>query len=121
VQISDHMHGGVLVLSLEGRMNFQVRKVFQCAMKNAKLFRPQQIILNFYNVPSMDRAGMGFLRLAYKSLGKTDIRLSIEVFKGYVQQVLALANIGKTIPISTTTAKQSTSGFTNLGTIPRNA
>jgi len=121
MQISDHIHAGVLVLTLEGRMDFQGRKVFQAAIENAKISRPQQVILNFSHVPFIDSAGLGLLMVVHKSLEEANIRLSLEVSEGYVLQVLTLANIAKTIPISTTVAQPSPSGFSRLGPIRRNA
>ena len=94
MQISDHIHAGGLVLTVEGRMDYPAHKVFQGLIQKTKLSRPQQIILNFYNVPSMDSVGLGLLMFAHKSLEEAKICLSLEVFEGYVLQVLTLANIG---------------------------
>ena len=121
MQISYHIHAGVLVLIVEGRMNFPVRKIFQGVIEKTKLSRPHQIILNFYHVPSMDSAGIGILMLAHKIFGEANIPLSIEVSEGNVPLALALANIEKAIPISTTTAKPSPSSLPALDTILRNA
>ncbi|MCA9422384.1 MAG: STAS domain-containing protein [Nitrospira sp.] len=110
MEITDHMNAGTLVLTVEGRMDFQARKAFRSAIENAKRSMPHQIILNLYHVPFIDSAGLGLLLLAYKNLEEAKIRLSLEVTEGYVRQVLTLANIGKTISISATEGRLSPSG-----------
>lgn len=119
MEITDHMNAGTIVLTLEGRMDFQARKVFRSAIENAKRSMPHQIILNLYHVPFMDSAGLGLLLLAYKNLEEAKIRLSLEVTEGYVRQVLTLANIGKTISISATEGQPSPSGSPRLVPTPK--
>jgi anti-anti-sigma factor len=119
MEITDHMNAGTLVLTLEGRMDFQARETFRFAIENAKRSMPHHIILNLYHVPFMDSAGLGLLLLAYKNLEEAKIRLSIEVTEGYVRQVLTLADIGKTISISATEVQPSPSGSPRLVPAPK--
>lgn len=119
MEITDHMNAGTIVLTLEGRMDFQARKAFRSAIENAKRSMPHEIILNLYHVPFMDSAGLGLLLLAYKNLEEAKIRLSLEVTEGYVRQVLTLANIGKTISISATEGQPSPSGSPRLVPAPK--
>ena len=119
MQISDHIYSGGLALALKVRMDFQARKTFQGAIENAKCPSPQRGIANFSTALSW-RAGLGLLMLASKCLEEAKIRLSLEIPEGYILQFLTIANIGKNISITTTKAQPLASGFSGLGTTPRN-
>ena len=109
MQIVEHMNADSMVLTMVGRMDFQARKVFQCAIENATFSRPHQIILKFSNVPFIDSTGIGLLMVAHKSLTQSQIALSLEVPQGYVMDVLNFASIGKTIAISDAEVQSSPS------------
>ncbi len=81
-------------------MDFVARHVFHQAMDKARLTQSNHIILNLSHVPFIDSAGLGLHMLAKKSLTESKTHFSLETPPGYVAEVLMLANIGQTIPIS---------------------
>jgi len=109
MQITQQEKAGTMVFTLSGRMDFQARHEFPQAMDNAKLARPNRIVLNFSQVSFIDSGGLGLLLLAHKSLKEDKIRLSIDVTEGYVKKILTLRNIGEKIPISIIEAPSSLS------------
>ncbi len=84
---------------ISGRFDFRARQTFQTSIEHAKRSRPKEIILNLVKVSFINSAGLGLLLVAHQNLKDEHIGLSLQVSKGYVDQVLNFARIAQTIPI----------------------
>ncbi len=82
MNVTEHEADGKLMLTLNGRMDFQSRHSFHQAIEQAKGSKHQDIVLNLSDVPFIDSAGMGLLMLALKTLGEANISLSLQVVDG---------------------------------------
>ena len=100
LHITEHIKDDRIFLILKGRLDFQACKTFRTAIEQAKRSTPRHIILNFADVPFVNSAGLGLVMLAFKDLEEAQIRLSLEVTEGYVQEVFSVTNIGQKIPIA---------------------
>ena len=100
LQIVEQVHADAMVLRLAGQLNFQARQLFNRAIEKAASTRPKHIVLNFAHVSFINSAGLGLLMLAHKKLEEAHIRLSLEVSKGFVWEVMLLTNLGQKIPIA---------------------
>jgi len=98
-RITEDRQGGILVLTLAGRMDFHARQPFHQVIEHAKHSGVQQLILHLGGLSFVDSAGLGLLMVAHKSVTEAGIRLTLEVPEGSVMQILTLTNIGAIIPI----------------------
>ncbi len=118
LHISEHIKDDRILLMLKGRFDFEARIVFYAAIDQAKRSAPRHIILNFADVPFVNSAGLGLLMLAFKDLEEGQIRLSLEVTEGYINEVFTLTNIGQKIPIAVIEATPKPARSTSPKVVP---
>lgn len=91
-----------VILTMEGRFDFGVRKIFKDAIeKAAELKYP--IVLDLGLVTFLDSSALGLLVISHQMLKTKQIPFYLVNPQTYVRQVLDLANVAKMIPIYATT------------------
>lgn len=99
MHITEHVHDGVLVLKISGRLNFYSRKTFQAVIRNAERTNVDHVVVNLSEVDYLDSVAIGLLALAQARLALNDVVLSLIEPQSHAMKVLELANIPKLIPI----------------------
>ena len=97
--ITEHVHDGVLVLKVSGRLNYYSRKTFQAVMRNAERGAVDHVVINLEQVEYLDSVAIGLLALSQARLALKGIVLSLVGPQSNVMKVLDMANIPKLIPI----------------------
>ena len=99
MHITEHVHDGVLVLKISGRLNFYSRKTFQAVMRNAERGAAEHVVVNLEHVDFLDSVAIGMLALSQARLTLKGIVLSLIGPQPNVKNILELANIPKLIPV----------------------
>ncbi len=99
MHITEHVHDGVLVLKVTGRLNYYSRKTFQAVMRNAERGAVDHVVINLEQVEYLDSVAIGLLALSQARLALKGIVLSLVGPQSNVMKVLDIANIPKLIPI----------------------
>ncbi len=99
MHITEHVHDGVLVLKVTGRLNYYSRKTFQAVMRNAERGAVDHVVINLEQVEYLDSVAIGLLALSQARLALKGIVLSLVGPQSNVMKVLEMANIPKLIPI----------------------
>ncbi len=99
MHITEHVHDGVLVLKVTGRLNYYSRKTFQAVMRNAERGAVDHVVINLEQVEYLDSVAIGLLALSQARLALKGIVLSLVGPQSNVMKVLDMANIPKLIPI----------------------
>lgn len=102
MHITEHVHDGVLVLHISGRLNYYSRKTFQAVMRNAEKGFVDHVVINLTEVDYLDSVAIGMLVLSQVRLGLKGIVLSLAGPQSKVSTILEAVNIPKLIPIYTT-------------------
>ncbi len=97
--ITEHVHDGVLVLKVSGRLNYYSRKTFQAVMRNAERGAVDHVVINLEQVEYLDSVAIGLLALSQARLALKGIVLSLVGPQSNVMKVLDMANIPKLITI----------------------
>lgn len=99
MHITEHVHDGVLVLSVSGRLNYYSRKTFQAVMRNAERGAVEHVVVNLEQVNFLDSVAIGLLALSQARLNLQGIVLSLVGPQANVKNMLDVANIPKLIPV----------------------
>jgi len=99
MHITEHVHDGVLVLKISGRLNYYSRKTFQAVMRNAERGAAEHVVVNLEQAEFLDSVAIGLLALSQARLTLQGIALSLVGPHSNVKKVLDTANIHKLIPI----------------------
>ncbi len=102
MHITEHVHNGVWILRISGRLNFYSRKTFQAVMRNAERGSVDHVVVNLSAVGFMDSVAIGLLVLSQARLALRGIVLSLVDPQASVKNTLESANIPKLIPIYAT-------------------
>ena len=100
--ITEHVHDGVLVLKVSGRLNYYSRKTFQAVMQNAERGSVDHVVVNLERVDFLDSVAIGLLALSQARLSLQGVVLSLVGPHSNVKNMLDLANIPKLIPVYST-------------------
>ncbi len=109
MHITEHVHDGVLVLKVSGRLNYYSRKTFQAVMRNAERGSVDHVVVNLEHVDFLDSVAIGLLALSQARLTLQGIILSLVGPQANVKNVLDSANIPKLIPVYST--EEAATGF----------
>lgn len=99
MHITEHVHDGVLVLKILGRLNYYSRKTFQSVMGNAERGAVDHVVVNLEEAEYLDSVAIGLLVLSQARLALIGKVLSLVGPQSNVMKVLDMANIPKLIPI----------------------
>lgn len=99
MHITEHVHDGVLVLKISGRLNYYSRKTFQAVMRNAERGAAEHVVVNLEKVEFLDSVAIGLLAISQARLTFQGIALSLVEPQSKAKKVLDMANIPKLIPI----------------------
>jgi len=99
MHITEHVHDGVLVLKVSGRLTYYSRRTFQTVMGNAERGAVDHVVVNLEQAEYLDSAAIGLLVLSQVRLALKGKVLSLVGSQSNVMKVLELANIPKLIPI----------------------
>ena len=93
-----------MILHLDGRFDFGVRKIFKEAVDGVSV-EGSSVVLDLENVAFVDSSALGLLVICHQNLKNKNVSFCLVNPQTYVKQVLDLANIGKMIPIYQTLAE----------------
>jgi len=99
MNMSEREEHGAMVVTLEGRFDFGVRKDFKQTIDRLQTQGYRHIVLNLEQVSFVDSSALGLLVIAHQNLKLKAARLSLVKPQSYVKQVLDLANVPKMIPV----------------------
>lgn len=99
MSITEHVHDGVLVLTVSNRLTFYSRKTFQAVMRHAERGAVEHVVINLSQVEYLDSVAIGMLALSQARLALQGIVLSLVEPLPTAKKVLDLANIPKLIPM----------------------
>ncbi len=102
MQITERVVGQAVILSLNGRFVFDVRKSFQQAIQKAHEKSPRKIVLNMEGVTYLDSAGLGLIALASEQAKIQHIVFCLVNPVGAVRRLLDLAQLPKILPVHET-------------------
>ncbi len=97
--ITEHVHDGVLVLKISGRLNYYSRRTFQSVMGNAERGAVDHVVVNLEQAEYLDSVAIGLLVLSQARLALKGKVLSLVGSQSNVLKVLDMAHIPKLIPI----------------------
>jgi anti-anti-sigma factor len=87
-----------MILHLDGRFDFGVRKIFKEAVDGVSV-EGSSVVLDLEKVTFVDSSALGLLVICHQNLKNKNVSFFLVNPQTYVKQVLELANIGKMIPI----------------------
>ena len=93
-----------MILHLDGRFDFGVRKIFKEAVDGVSV-EGSSVVLDLEKVTFVDSSALGLLVICHQNLKNKNVSFFLVNPQTYVKQVLELANIGKMIPIYQTLAE----------------
>jgi len=93
-----------MILHLDGRFDFGVRKIFKEAVDGVSA-EGSSVVLDLEKVTFVDSSALGLLVICHQNLKNKNVSFFLVNPQTYVKQVLELANIGKMIPIYQTLAE----------------
>jgi len=99
MQITEQQEDSVVVLELEGRIDFGARKVFKDTVERLQKEGCVHIIINLEHVSFVDSSALGLLVIAHQNLKTKQAQLSLVNPQPYVRQVLDLANVPKMVQV----------------------
>ncbi len=96
--VAERRKDDTLVLMISGRVTFYSRKIFQAIVNNARLSGAKHIMFNIQDVTFMDSVALGGLGLAYLTLKKYDLAMSLVGPPQPIKTLLDEANFPALIP-----------------------
>ncbi len=102
MRVTQRVVGQAVVILLEGKLVFKMRKIYQQALKEAQEKSPRKIVLNLEGVTYVDSAGLGLIALTSEQTKIEHIAFGIAGAKGAVKRILEMANFQKMMMVCET-------------------
>ena len=99
MDIKEYLVPDGVVLTLAGDLTYLNRKEFTSIVEAVRQKGCRHLILNMAAVRFIDSSGLGLLALVSQHFQTAKGRLSLVNLPNYVQEIMALANIPKLIPV----------------------
>jgi len=98
MQITERCAGSAVIVTLNGRLVFDARKIFQQAMKNARGKGPEHLVINLEKVTFIDSAGLGLLALAFEECKVHNRQCSLIRPEGRMNDLIELTRFPEIVP-----------------------
>jgi anti-anti-sigma factor len=95
MQISIHKTAEQSVLRLQGRFDYESRRDFDSAAREALLADPKTIVVNMMDVEYMDSSALGMLLVLRDKARIAGKKVALGETQGFVKKVLDVANFHK--------------------------
>ncbi|MDT7042090.1 STAS domain-containing protein [Candidatus Nitronereus thalassa] len=99
MKMTERVVGQTVIISLSGKLVFDVRKDFQDALAKAREKNPRKIVLNIEELAYLDSAGLGLLALGFEQAKVKNIEFCILKPSGTVMRILEMTQLPKIIPV----------------------
>jgi anti-sigma B factor antagonist len=102
MNVEEKRHEGVVVLSLEGRLDSNTSDVFEERLFGILKGGEHRLVLDFQNLDYISSAGLRVLLKTAKELKRVDGRVDICAMKDYVREVFEMSGFVTFLPIHVT-------------------
>ena len=98
IHITERTSGSSVILTLNGRLKFESRKVFQQSLKEVQTKNPRHLVINLEKVTFIDSAGLGLLGLALEECKVNKRRCSLIRPAGPMNGLIEMAKFPELVP-----------------------